>query len=177
MNHTSKLSIIADPGTLFLGTLATFVGFCSCTGFVIHYAIIGEREDVIGVSCIFGTLAVLSILVAIIASPRWYTRITFLPESVIIKTALKHPVERQYKYYQYVYKAWYWHGSPIGVGKNIDYIVISHRRLRDEELGSINQPAPSNDVLKIRYSARTYQKLMKILPAEMQYKLKVCGFQ
>lgn len=177
MIQRSKLSIIADPGTLFLGILATTVGFCLCSGIVIHYVFWGELYDVVGSLCVFGTLDVLCILVAIIALPRWYTRITLLQESVIIKTALKQPIERPYKYYQYVYKAWYWHGSPIGVGKNVDYIVISHRRLRDEELANINQLAPDSDVLKIRYSSKNYQKLMDILPREMQYKLKVCGFQ
>lgn len=177
MKQPCKFSLITDPGTLLLGVLLTTIEFCGCAGFVAYSVITGERKDIIGSLCVFGTLAVLSILVAVWVSPRWYTRITLLQESVIIKTALKHPIKRPYKYYQYVYKAWYWHGSPIGIGKNVDYIVISHRRLREEELESINQLAPGSDVLKIRYSPKTYQKLMEILPREMQYKLKVCGFQ
>ena len=176
MNHVKKLSLITDPGTLLLGVLLTTIEFGICSSFVVYYVITGERQDIIGSLCVFGTLAVLSILVAVLVSPRWYTKITFLKESVFIKTALKRPIKRSYQYYQYVYKAWYWHGSLIGIGKT-DYIVISHRRISDEELGAINQLSPSSDVLKVRYSAKTYQKLMIILPPEMQYKLKVCGFQ
>ena len=177
MKHPSKLSLIADPNTLLLGVFATTIGFGLCIGFAIYFIITGERQDIIGSLCVLVPIMGLLIVAVALALPRWYTRITLLPESVVIKTALRHPVERQYKYYQYVYKAWYWHGSPIGIGKNVEYIVISHRRLCDEELVSINQLSPDNDVLKIRYSPKTYRSLIEILPEEMQYKLGICGFQ
>lgn len=177
MNNARKLCLIADPSTLLFGVLVTTTGLGLSIGFIIYFATTGDRSDVIGSLCILGPTIGLFIFAAVSASPRWYTRITFLPEGVVVKTALRKPVEKPYKYYQYVYKAWYWHGSPIGVGKNVDYIVISHRRLRDKELANINQLAPDSDVLKIRYSSKIYQKLMDILPREMQYNLKVCGFQ
>lgn len=140
MERNRKLSIIADPSTLLLGMLTTTIGIGFSLGFILYFTITGEHRDVIGSLCILGPIMVLYIVATVFALPRWYTRITLLPESVIIKTALRSPIERSYKYYQYVYRAWYWHGSPIGVGMNVDYIVISHRRMRDEELTNINQP-------------------------------------
>lgn len=177
MERSRKLSIIADPWTLLLGALCMTIVIGGCAGVILFCWITGDRKDILGSLAVFGTMGVLAVLTGILALPRWLTRITFRPESVIIKTALRRPVERPYKYYQYVYRAWYWHGSPVGLGMNVAYIVISHRRMRDEELTNINQPAPSADVIKIHYSPKTYRKLMEILPREMRYKLKVCGFE
>ncbi len=171
------LSIIADPWVALMGLVYTVVNSSALIGAIFYFCINGDKHDVIGALSTFGTTEILVIMVVIWVSPQWFTKISFLPDAVLIKAARRKPVERSYKYYQYVYKAYYWHGSPIGVGKNIDYIVISHRRLKDEELSNINRLASSTDVLKIKYSPKTYRKLMDTLPSEMAYKIKVCRFE
>ena len=179
MKNTMKkpLSIIADPGLAMMGLIYTVVISTIFIGAILYFCINGDKHDVIGVLSTGGTLEILLIIVIIWVLPQWYVKITFLPDGVRIKPARKKPTERPYKYYQYVYKAYYWHGSPIGIGTNVYYIVVSHRRLKDNELCNINQLASSADVIKIKYSPKTYQTLMNTLPSEMAYKLKVCRFE
>lgn len=142
-------------------------------GFALHCLFSGETEGVF----FFGALWILMITLVYWTIPQWFIKIIFLPDGIRIKAARKKPTVRPYKYYQYVYKASYWHGSPIGIGIIKDYIVISHRRLNDAELCNINQVAGSTDIIKIKYSPKTYRTLMDTLPREMAYKLKVCRFE
>lgn len=169
------LSIIADPGLAMMGLIYAIVFLGLSIGQILYYLLTGE--DIIGVLSVFGTIGIVIALSIYLMIPQWYVKITFLPNGVQIKPARKMPTERPYKYYQYVYKAYYWHGSPIGIGTNVYYMVISHRRLKDEELCNINQLASSTDVIKIKYSPKAYQTLMDTLPCEMAYKLKVCQFE
>ena len=135
------------------------------------------RSDETGVIVFFGIMAIAVIFIAVFVSPQWFVLLTFLPVGIQIKPAWKKAVVRPYEYYAYVNKACYWHGTPIGIGKTMDYIVFSHRRMKDEELKAINMVVSSEKVIKIKYSPKTYQQLMESLPREMQYKLRVSGFE
>lgn len=137
----------------------------------------GDKTGIIPASIGGFVLFTAAIICFILLAKQMCVRITFSEESVTIHPFFSKPMQKSYKHYQYVYKACYWHGSPIGIGIIKNYIVISHRRLNDAELCNINQVAGSTDIIKIKYSPKTYQTLMDTLPREMAYKLKVCRFE
>lgn len=171
-----RIRILADPQLSLMGLLYIVVMLGSSL-FIMLTTILRGRNDELGVAILFGILAAAIILIAVFVSPQWFVWLEFLPTGIRIKPAWKKAVERPYKYYAYVNRAGYWHGTPVGIGKTVDYIVFSHRRLKDEELYAINRIASSEKVIKIQYTPKTYQRLMELLPTEMRYKLKVCGFE
>ena len=134
-------------------------------------------HDSTGVVLFFGVLGLLNGALAVMCMSQWFVFITFLPDVIRIKPVRKKATERPYRDYAYVYKARYWHGSPIGVGKYVNYIVISNRWIKDAQLNSINELPTSADVIKIKYSKKTYQQLMDTVPSKMAYKLKICRFE
>lgn len=74
---------------------------------------------------------------------------------------------RSYSEYPYWSRGRYLHIAVV-----VEFIVISKRKLNTRELYQINQVMPSADLIKIRYTKKTYQKLMKILPKEQQLQLQ-----
>ena len=55
------------------------------------------------------------------------------------------------------------HGNMFAAYK-VNFFVFTNRRLSNEELTQINQVAPSSDLIKIRYTRKTYKKLLEALP-------------
>ena len=166
----NKLTILADSTLCWMYLLYT-LAIAACDAFV--FAV----SDSAGVRIVFMVPSAVWVGVLIFTSNQWLMLLEFRPDGIYMKPGVYKRTLRPYKYYPYVSKAWYWHGSPIGAGKNVDYIVISHRRLRDEEIRNINSIVPGADVIKIRYSDRTFQKLTAILPPDMQRRLSLCGFR
>ena len=91
----------------------------------------------------------------------WY-RLT--RECIEYHTAFRRKRELPYSCFPYVMHGKYLHGVYWR-----DYIVFSDRRLKDAELNQINHVSPSAEhFIKIRYSEKTAEKLMSVLPAKYQ---------
>ena len=91
----------------------------------------------------------------------WY-RLT--SECIEYHTAFRRKRELPYSCFPYVMHGKYLHGVYWR-----DYIVFSDRRLKDAELNRINHVSPSAEhFIKIRYSEKTAEKLMSVLPAKYQ---------
>ena len=56
------------------------------------------------------------------------------------------------------------HGKYLHLAYWRDYIIFSNRRLSEKELLQINNVAPSSELIKIKNSEKTYNKLIAILP-------------
>ena len=54
----------------------------------------------------------------------------------------------------------------------VNFFVFTNRRLSNEELTQINQVAPSSDLIKIRYTRKTYKKLLEALPPSIALEVK-----
>ena len=54
----------------------------------------------------------------------------------------------------------------------VNFFVFTNRRLTNEELTQINQVAPSSDLIKIRYTRKTYKKLLEALPSSIASEVK-----
>ena len=174
--YKKPIIIIADP-SLFLMAIIYIILNDGCCLIAIIWLIMRNRPEERGVIVIGFVLQIILTLILVLVGPQWFVRLIFLPTGIQMKPAWKKATERPYKYYAYVNRAWYRHGTPVGIGKTKEYIVFSHGRMNEEELHAINRVKSSENVIKIRYSQKTYQRLMDILPREMQYKLRVCGFE
>lgn len=53
------------------------------------------------------------------------------------------------------------------MGRYVWYIVIAQRQLSANELSAINHIPNSEEVVKIRYSEKTVNKIKSILPANL----------
>ena len=63
------------------------------------------------------------------------------------------------------------HGNIFAAYK-VNFFVFTNRRLTNEELTQINQVAPSSDLIKIRYTRKTYKKLLEALPPSIALEVK-----
>lgn len=180
-NYAINNSLIADPTAMsmafvFVVVLAPLSLYAPVLE-IKQFIQTGDKIGIIPASIGGLVLCAGAIISFILLAKQMCIRIIFSESSLTIHPLFSKRYQKDYKHYQYVYKASYWHGSPIGIGIIKDYIVISHRRLNDAELCNINQVAGSTDIIKIKYSPKTYRTLMDTLPREMAYKLKVCRFE
>lgn len=129
-----------------------------------------DQRDINYLWIFSGIVFVLYFTFLIYILPRAYCKLTFTPDTIQIKRALRKPVCRSYDYYSYVYRATYWHGSPVGIGYFPQFLVLSHRFLRQNELNGINEVSNSVDqVIKIRLTKRRYQKMLPALPPYIRH--------
>ncbi len=180
-----KYRIIADPTSSAMLLTFAVIGSGLCfhvivdalieTDFGRHYtSFMRTATDFVGVVVMFFVLWLLLMVTCFLLAKQMCVRITFTENAVTIHPLFSKPVQRAYKYYPYVYKGGYWHGSAIGVGKWVDYIVFSHGYIKKDDLLRINTMGKDTDVIRIRYRKKNYDKLLAALPTEMAYKVKVC---
>lgn len=118
---------------------------------------------------IFTFLYTLLLVSFLISAPRWCARTTFNENNIVFKTAFSKAKENTYESYRYIYKASYLH-----MLYRPQYIVFSQTRLSDYELQNINQIAPSEKTIKIRYSKKTFKALQQVLPEKQRMKMEQC---
>lgn len=76
-----------------------------------------------------------------------------------------------YANYPRIQYAYYMHGNLLAAYK-ADYFVLTNLRLSDDELSHINLVAPNEDLIKIRYSHKTYLKLISVLPRSIAVQIE-----
>ena len=174
---TQQVSFWARPWYMIGGTALEIsnagVGLYIANGVRHDYAAgyYASLEDAIIVAGFFLFLALVSIGILFACSSKLYVKVTLDETGIITKSGLKKAVVRPYSDYHYIYRGWYWHGSG-GFGKNVYYIVLSHRRLSDKQLQQINLVANDGDTVILKYTAERLRKLLAILPREQRYSLK-----
>lgn len=91
----------------------------------------------------------------------------FTPSGVEYRQAFKKTELHSYREYFYVNKAFYmYYGMPMY------YMVLSNRRLRNEEICQINNVRVSATMLKIRYNKKNYEALLSIVPSRIALSLQ-----
>lgn len=90
--------------------------------------------------------------------PQWFSAIVLEKDSITIKVG-KKKITESYDMYPCVYLADYYHN-----GFRPCFIVFAKTGLFEDELTHINRIPVDENVIKIRYSKKTYAKLMEILP-------------
>ena len=142
--NTQKVSFWARPWLMVCGTVLQLAE-CGGWTFIAVVAIkdvtgFSSKSEKIAYVTIFLALAVVAIGIIFGCASKWFVKITLDKTGIITKSGLKKAVVRPYSDYHYIYRGWYWHGSG-GFGKNVYYIVLSHRRLSDKQLQQINLAA------------------------------------
>ena len=116
-------------------------------------------------------LAISSVVVSCCITERWCLMLTFDRDGVLYKPLFRKGMRIQYSNYPRIQYAYYMHGNMFAAYK-VNFFVFTNRRLSNEELTQINQVAPSSDLIKIRYTRKTYKKLLEALPPSIALEVK-----
>jgi len=112
----------------------------------------------------FAIVGVVHLPVIILFDPeRYITWFRFAEEGIEYHIPFRKTQLLPYQRFPYIRRGGYLHGVFWR-----DFIVFSNRLLTEEELQHINHVAPSKKLIKIRYSEKTKQKLLKILPPKQR---------
>ena len=76
--------------------------------------------------------------------------------------------------FKYIYKGYYFHGTPLGIGKNIYYIVLSTVCVPDDTLEHLNTISSSAETIKIKYTKKTYGYLFNCLNEKQKNIISSC---
>ena len=102
---------------------------------------------------------------------RWCLLLTFKENCLLYKPLFRKGRQISYANYPCIRYAYYMHGNLLAAYK-VDYFVLTNRRLSDDELSHINLVAPNEDLIKIRYSHKTYLKLISVLPKSIAVQIE-----
>lgn len=178
LKKKQEYRMIADPRAMTMAIVFVIVlVFCSLSAPVWEIKDFIRTGDKTGIvpACVGGGCLCIGALVSFVLLTRQMcVRIVFAKAGITIRPLFGKSAYRPYSYYPYIYKGGYWHGSPVGVGKWVDYIVLSHGRIRDADLLRVNEIGTGNDVIRIRCRKKLYKKLLDALPPEQARKVAVC---
>lgn len=132
--------------------------------FLVNEGSVAEPSEVIPIRLLFGVMLVGFLAAVIVSSPRYLCVLTLSKETITVWIPFHRQKTYNYKQFRYVYCGGYFHGNIVGMGKNVWYIVVSQRYLSEKELKQINNVPNSEEVVKVRYSQKNYNKLNAILP-------------
>ena len=116
-------------------------------------------------------LAILAIVTSCCITERWCLMITFDQDGVLYRPLFRRGIRLKYSNYPRIQYAYYMHGNMIAAYK-VNFFVFTNRRLSHEELTQINEVAPSSDLIKIRYTRKTYKKLIEALPSSIAFEVE-----
>ena len=107
------------------------------------------------------TLTGLALPILLVINPdRYFVWYRFLPEELEYHTLFRRKRIIPYSTFPYIMHGKYYHGIYWR-----DYILFSDRRLNDTELNHINHVAPSVALVKVRYTKKTSDTLLDVLPS------------
>ena len=170
-----KVRIICNLSLSIQAAIATLIITISCITMIIlcgKNGIVDPPEDSLSVQIIWAVLLVGFYIGIFLSLPRLYSAITLSNEGITFKTLFHKSTLQSYNYYPYVYSAKYFHGNIAHIGHWVDFIVISHSPLTKEQLLQANHLSNSKDLIKIKFSQKTYEKLYDIFPSSHQNKLE-----
>lgn len=137
--------------------------FFSAGLFLVYYGYTRGDDIAVYVAApiFFGT----AVFCGLVFARPFYTHFTFTADGVRIKIPFKKATVKPYKEFPYVHMAAYRHSGPGGaLGTWRKFIVFTNRRLRDWEEYEINNVSCDENLIKVKYSEKTCQKLSAILP-------------
>ena len=167
--NKKPLKIIANPILFYGGTIFVIFVFLLClymAFFIITPDVINPPEDINLIRGWFIFLGVAMIGAGLLCMPRWLQIITFEKDVIKFKMAFHKEVVKTYSNYQFVYLAYYSH-----LGLPVNFIVLSKRKLNQNELENINLVKSNEQIIKIKYSAKTIIKLKQVLTEKQKNQL------
>ena len=158
--------------TLLANRVLTYTGI----GLIVYMFALLLLCFLVGVE-IAGCLAILPMhLIVVITmcciTPRWCLLITFDEEGVTYRPLFRKGVRMKYSDYPRIQYAYYMHGNGV-VAYKVHFFVLTDRRLSSDESSHINDVAPAQNLIKIRYTRKTYQKLVAALPPTTAFEIEL----
>ena len=111
------------------------------------------------------------VVTALCITDRWCVLISVDQEGLYYRPLFRKGIFIKYKQLPRIQYAYYKHGNRFFSCK-IHFFVLTNRRLDEWELYHINEVSPGRDLIKIRYSKGSYEKLISVLPAGVSEKVK-----
>ena len=162
-----KIHILCDAALFFaviaFAVVSSIVTIETMYG-VVREDTVADPSDIILIRMLFGILLFVLWLVLIASSPRYLCIITLTKTAITVWIPFKKRKTFSYKQFSYVYCGRYFHGNVAGIGKNVWYIVLAQRHLSANELNSINRISNSEEIVKVRFTPKNFQKLQSFLP-------------
>lgn len=113
----------------------------------------------------------LGFLAAACITERWCLLVTFSSEGVEYKPLFRKGTRFGYDHYPRVQYAYYMHGNVFAAYK-VHFFVMTNKRLDNTELSHINLVDPNTDLIRIRYTPKTYQRLLEALPPTLAFEVE-----
>lgn len=171
-----KIRIICDSllfwGGLLLSisqiVIAVVITIMLETGYISASTIDDKNKSQV----LFVFFAIFLFFGVILCLPRWLMILTLDEKEITFRGDYFKPYTKSYNQFPYVYIATYRHGSLIGLGVKVRYIVISQIKLTEYELTHINRVFDREKIFKIRYSKKKYDALLNVLPKSHKERLE-----
>lgn len=161
-----QVKIYSNKGLAIMGVLTTAIGVTATT--YVSYALISAKDSQSkkGVVYVFIAFFIVGLIVWVSNWPQWFASIVLDENSITTKCG-KETYKESYLKYPYVYLGDYYHR-----GLRPCFIVLAKNELSEYSLTGMNQVPISDKIIKIRYSKKTYETLMEILPEPHRSKVK-----
>ena len=164
-----RCKFFADP---MLACIASVL-IVSCIGLfalflwvLVYHVLPGKVDRGLGIAlCAFMMLD--TVVCSFILVRQGYIRYIFTEKEILFRGPLRKPTTKQYSQFFYIKRGRYYHR-----GIWWEFIVFTNKYLSPEELNQINNVACGENLIKIKYSDRTYQKLCEILPPRSRAALR-----
>ncbi len=158
--------------TLLANRVLTYTGI----GLIVYMFALLLLCFLVGVE-IAGCLAILAMILFMVIvmcciTPRWFLLITFDENGVTYRPLFRKGIQMKYSDYPRIQYAYYMHGNGVAAYK-VHFFVLTDRRLSYAESSHINDVAPAQNLIKIRYTRKTYQKLISVLPPTISFEIEL----
>ena len=172
MSHREKITFLADSYWLgmMLFTMALIFGMIA---FVIgkisydyYYQVplrdggYRDLQDVIYAWLFFGSLYIALAITLLVASRRCVVFVTLTKDGIAFSSPFRPKKVKPYTAFPDLYRGCY---TAYGIERH-EFIVLTNRRMRYEELQRVNMVFNDENTIKIRYTKRNYAALKEMLP-------------
>lgn len=159
-----KIRIFCDLPLVLASVVILIANSVLCIWMMVIAPSYAVASDVLSIRCIWGAILILFYVGMIMASKRILTFVVFDRDGISFWRPFMGFTVCEYRRYSHIYPASYFHGTPLGFGFRVPYVVFSQKYLSDEIIMNINRLENSPEVFKIRMCHRKYEELIKFLP-------------
>ena len=172
MSHREKITFLADSYWLgmalfvLLSLFSVYVVLVSWTWHDYYYQVplkdggYTDLQDVIYCCLFFGILYIALAITLLVASRRCVVFVTLTKDGIAFSSPFRPKKVKPYTAFPDLYRGCY---TAYGIERH-EFIVLTNRRMRYEELQRVNMVFNDENTIKIRYTKRNYAALKEMLP-------------
>ena len=119
-----------------------------------------DLDELISVGLFLGILYIALAITLLVASRRCVVFVTLTKDGIAFSSPLRPKKVKPYTAFPDLYRGCY---TAYGIERH-EFIVLTNRRMRYEELQRVNMVFNDENTIKIRYTKRNYAALKEMLP-------------